>query len=302
MKKKSLALLLLLALLCGLAGCGENPLGDIIVMDTPPAGTLREYLGISPGDLTGLDEMLETADGSGTAKGNKLDIVDSQGQGGTTVRILETFGDGCRLFVLYGLTLPDSLGENPSDKEVADLFALNAEIGPIAWKELQNTIFWYDKEGRCMYYRLAVTFYAPGYTDQDLTLQLYQKRLYDTEDFVNCSVTWTPHNKAPQLTAEDKGGVCTISPLCLSVDLPINAGAIQGLDHPDNAMAYMQESLKLVYRDSSILDNFDGGWEADPVRVIDAKPPGGIFRLDALDHVEFLGYKFSFNGQEGGSP
>ena len=91
MKKKNLALLLLLALLWGLAGCGESPLGSIAVMDDAST-SLRQQLWIVPGDLTGLDEMLETADGSGTATGNKLDIVDSQGQGGTDVRLLETLG------------------------------------------------------------------------------------------------------------------------------------------------------------------------------------------------------------------
>ncbi len=301
MKKKSLALLLLLALLWGLAGCGAPPLGDIAVMDDAST-SLRQQLWIAPGDLTGLDEMLETADGSGTATGNKLDIVDSQGQGGTDVRLLETLGDGFRLFVLYCVTLPDSLGDDPSHKEVADLLFLDADIGPVLWKELETKPICYAPSQRCMYYRLAVTFYDPGYTGQNLTLQLYKKRQYDTEDFVNCSVTWTPRNKAPRLTVADKGGTCTISPLCLSVTLPINAGQIKDPAYPESPFNDVQTSLKLVYQDGSILEDFGGGWEDDPIRVIDAKPPNGIFHLDALDHVDFLDYKFVFDGQEGGPP
>lgn len=299
--KKSLSLLLLLALLGGLAGCGNKPLGDIIKMEGPPAGGIRQYLWISPGDLTGLDEMLETADGSGP-NGNKLEIIDSQSQGGTSIHILETLGDGYRLFVLYGLTLPDCLGDNPSDKEAADLFSVTARIDSLPWKELEVRPYWYDPEARYMYYRLAVTFYDPGYTDQELTLQLHHKRQYDTEDFVNCSVTWIPHNKAPRLTAEDRGGTCTISPLCLSASLPINAGAIHDPEYPQDFLASIQTTLKLVYQDGSVLENFDGGWEDDPIRVIDAKPPQGIFRLDALDYVEFLDYTFTFNTQEGSGP
>lgn len=305
MKKKSLALLLLLALLCGLAGCGDSPLGEYLIMtEGPPLGGLRQALWMSPGDLTGLDEMMETADGSGTATGRKVDIVDTQGEDGASLQILETLGDGYRLYALFGLTLPEVMGENPSQKELDELFYLFPEIGPLEYTEVEWSIIQYDPEVRCMYFCLGITFGDPGYTDQMLTLLLKDSRGSGVaRDFVHCSVRWIPHNQAPRLTAGDRGATCVISPLCLSVNLPINLADVKGVESdPNDPLNGISKTLKVVYRDGSVLDNFGGGWEADPIRVIDAKPPSGIFRLDALDHVEFLDYKFSFDGQKGGSP
>lgn len=302
MKKKVLALLLLLALLCGLAGCGSSFYTCVALLEGP-IDNVWEALRISPGDLIGLDEMLETADGSETAHGNKLDIIDTQGDDGATMRILGTLGDGYHLRILVAITLPDSMGEKPSEKTLDKLFLTFPEIGPVPYTEMQKDMFAYDQAARCVYVLLQISFDAPGYTDQPLTLRFTDDRNYGLEEILHCSVSWIPHNRAPRLTAEDRGATCTISPLGLNVKLPIDLDDVEGVElDPNDPLECIRLSLKVVYRDGSVLTDFGGGWEADPIQVTNVQPYEHIFFLDALDHVEFLGYKFSFNGQEGGPP
>lgn len=299
-KKQCLALLLLLALLGCLAGCGEPPLAQIPRSTGAPQG-IQEILWIPPGGLTGLEGMLETTGGSGTPDGATLDLLSSHADGnGTTMALLETFGDGHQLNILYSLTLP-STGRQPTNEELTALIYLAPAFSPLTYREYSTRAVSYDPDTRCLYCFASVSFDGPGYTNQALTF-----RLSDTDqpgqEGVHCSVTWTPHNKAPHRTAQDKGGSCTISPLSLSISLPISVEAIQDPLSPTDPLTSVQESVKLVYQDGSVLDNFGGGWEADPIKVLNAKPPSGIFRLDALDHVEILDYTFVFDGQEGGPP
>lgn len=299
--KKSLSLLLLLALLGGLAGCGTT-FEERFARVTGHVPNIRSVMGIEPGDLTGLDGMLETADGSGTADGAAVDILSSSAEGnGTTITLLETLGDGNQLHIVYALTLPQK-DEQPTNKELTALLYLEQEISPLSYRERSARGLCYDPVLHRFYCLASFSFQEPGYTGQTLTLRIHGEEGSE-QPGVDCSVTWTPNNHAPSITVEDKGGSCTISPLALNVQLPISLDEAEGVGtESSDPMENLRLCLKLVYRDGSVLENFDGGWEDAPIRVIDAKPPGVLFRLDALDYVEFLDYTFTFNTQEGSGP
>lgn len=291
MKKKALALLLLLALLGGLAGCGEPPVASLPRVEGSPS--LLEELGLTTEDFTGMEDMLETVNATGE-------------QDGAALHVLETLGDGFRLYLLASLTLPERLGKRPSDEVLLSLSNLALSLEPKAWSSMGCHALQYDPQSRNLYFLLEFTVEEPGYTGQTLTLFLDDDSRWEQRGGavygIHLSASWTAHNQAPRLTAQDRGGVCTISPLCLNVTLPLSVADLEGVD-PSDPWEYVRMALQVVYRDGTVLGDLSGGGlMVDPIAVEDLRPTEYVFDLAQVDYVSLLDYSFVFHDQEGGGP
>ena len=132
-------------------------------------------------------EAVSNLDGEGyTLDSPALEDV----QGDTALTLCQTLGNGTELSLLYGVRLPESLGETLKDKVLQGLLALPVVLEPEA-ESLSIQILQYDPESRILYFLAGAAFSEKGYEGETLTLTISDTALLDLPETA-LSVTWTP--------------------------------------------------------------------------------------------------------------
>lgn len=268
---------LLLTGLLMLSGCNPtNPeLPPSIPMEAGPAPTLLEVLELSEADVEGLDEMFE-----------KPDVSDEKE--GVTLRALESCGDGRLLYVLFSLTLPEGM-----DLDKGGLEKLWSESYFAAKGSSAITGFLrYDPQTRQFYFLSELDFFlSPG---QAASYEVNPFRALGLDDEENLVLTWTPKNQAPQVSAQNEYGSCTLTPLSMNLDIQAD-GEDFGVEIAENY--FLSDYIEVHYQDGSVLHGTRGGGGAGdgPTHLHTMRPSEGtLFRLQDLERVTLFDCVFSF--------
>lgn len=269
---------LLLTGLLLLSGCDPtNPeVPPSIPMEAGPAPTILEALELSEADVEGLDSMFET-----------LDLSDERG--GVTLRVLETCGDGETLYVLLSLTLPEDM--NPDKRELAKIWskpiflAGDAAIGTGPLR--------YDPDTRQIYFLSEMTFPAPGYAGQPARYEIQSLEYLGLDDQDSLAVEWSPKNQAPQRSAQNEYGTCTISPLSMNIELQVDSEAI-GAEIEENH--FISDYIETRYQDGTVVEDVSGGITSDhPISLYAMRPAfETLFHLQELESVTLFDCVFAF--------
>lgn len=269
---------LLLTGLLLLSGCGPtNPeVLPNIPMEACPAPTILEALELSETDVEGLDSMFET-----------LDLSDEKE--GVTLRVLESCGDGQLLYVLLSLTLPGDM--NPDKSELAKIWSKPIFLAGDA--SMGTGPLRYDPDTRQIYFLSEIAFSAPGYTGQPVRYEIQSLEYLGLDDQDSLSVEWSPKNQAPQRSAQNKYGTCTMTPLSMNIELLVDAEGI-GAEVEENHI--LSDYIETRYQDGTVVQGVRyGGDGTGPVRLYAMRPPyETLFHLQKLESVTLFDCVFAF--------